>query len=159
MPTFPLSASLAALLVSCATSLSACNSPLFNHANASDLHPGIDTEAPTDLGACPLKLVASGYCAQIEWKALPNSHDPAAFTLRFWRDGESALSDPPHEVAAKLWMPAMGHGSSPVRLSRTGAGLYDVSEAYFVMPGDWDVHVQLKSGSDIVDEAVLGVRI
>ena len=38
-----------------------------------------------------------------------------------------------------LWMPAMGHGSSPVKLTLTGLNYYQVSQAYFIMPGNWEV--------------------
>ncbi|MBI3554828.1 MAG: FixH family protein, partial [Deltaproteobacteria bacterium] len=69
-------------------------------------------------------------------------------------------------VGVKLWMPAMGHGSSPVNVAHAvdqgGAnvpGVFKATNVYFVMPGDWDVHVQLKNGSKVVEETVEKVTI
>lgn len=38
-----------------------------------------------------------------------------------------------------LWMPEMGHGSTPPKVEFLGSEHYLVSEAYFLMPGQWEV--------------------
>lgn len=40
-----------------------------------------------------------------------------------------------------LWMPSMGHGSRPVTLAKVGVNKYQVTKAYFMMRGDWDVRL------------------
>lgn len=53
-------------------------------------------------------------------------------------------------VAVQLWMPSMGHGSSPVQIERiaNGKGTFDtavfrVSKMNFIMEGEWEVRVTL----------------
>ena len=54
------------------------------------------------------------------------------------------------KVEVVLWMPAMGHGSSPTRvekvLDQNGQaipGAYNVHKIYFVMGGTWEVRIIL----------------
>ena len=63
------------------------------------------------------------------------------------------------EVAVALWMPAMGHGSSPVTVGPQGGGVYSVSKAYFIMPGTWDVRVQIKKNHQLFEQAVVSVSL
>lgn len=45
------------------------------------------------------------------------------------------------DMKVVLWMPSMGHGSSPVTLTKVGVNKYQVTEAYFMMPGQWEVRL------------------
>lgn len=54
------------------------------------------------------------------------------------------------DVAVQLWMPSMGHGSSPVQLDRIAnakgnfdTAVYRVSKMNFIMEGEWEVRVTL----------------
>ncbi|MBC7370761.1 MAG: FixH family protein [Bdellovibrionaceae bacterium] len=47
-------------------------------------------------------------------------------------------------MAVALWMPEMGHGSSPVELKDAGKNHYIVSKAYFTMPGTWLVKLSFE---------------
>lgn len=65
------------------------------------------------------------------------THKPTAFT---------------EDVEVVLWMPSMGHGSSPTQVERVvdaaGAVVSStlrVRNVYFIMGGDWEVRVTLKS--------------
>ena len=69
-------------------------------------------------------------------------------------------------VAVKLWMPSMGHGSSPVKLDHAKdaghadvPGVFEVTHVYFVMPGDWEIHVQLKNGPKVIEDAIEALHI
>lgn len=42
---------------------------------------------------------------------------------------------------ADLWMPEMGHGSSPTRLSEAADGCTKIDEMDFFMAGKWEVRV------------------
>jgi hypothetical protein len=66
----------------------------------------------------------------------------------------------------KLWMPSMGHGSSPVKISQAlgtaGApldGVFNVTNVFFVMPGEWEIRVIVKDGNgNLLDQAALPYR-
>ena len=81
-------------------------------------------------------------CAHLGFKAEPNSTDATEFMLHFM---PAASLDPKEikNVAVSLWMDMGGHshGSSPVTLKMIDFIRYTVSEAYFVMPGEWQVKV------------------
>lgn len=48
------------------------------------------------------------------------------------------------DLTLKLWMPDMGHGSSPVTLTQFGVNKYKVTDAFFIMPGHWEVRIAFK---------------
>ncbi len=56
-----------------------------------------------------------------------------------------------------LWMPAMGHGSSPTTVTRIEVGTYRASNVFFIMPGQWELKFQVKEGSEIKDEAIIPI--
>ncbi len=155
-------------------SLVACGySPLFNHSTAvlavaGDGDPGA-ARSPADV-ACPLSFSQTRLCAQLNWVKQPSGDETGDFELRFWSlDGGTATGpfvDPALTVSVKLWMPSMGHGSSPVKVSRLldqhgqpRAGEFTATGVYFVMPGAWEIHVQLKEGSRVVEEVILPIDI
>lgn len=64
----------------------------------------------------------------------------------------NVASDLPGEFKIFLWMPTMGHGSSPIAIKKLGTGLYDLSRVYFTMDGLWQLRIQLKSGTTVLEE-------
>ena len=48
----------------------------------------------------------------------------------------------------------MGHGSSPISVKKIGTGLYEFSQIYFIMDGFWQLKIQLKNGSTLLDEQI-----
>lgn len=44
---------------------------------------------------------------------------------------------------ARLWMPDMGHGSSPTRLVTAGNACTRIERVNFIMDGLWEIHVRL----------------
>jgi len=119
---------------------------------------------------CPLSFKTSGYCASLIWQSTPSDQGPMSFTLQFWNvaggSSQGPYADPPGAVIVKLWMPSMGHGSSPITLSHSQnsngnavPGVFLGTDAYFIMPGDWDVHVQLLNGTQVSEEAVVSLKI
>ena len=153
-----------ALLCAALTGSSACGqSPLFNHDSAGGGGGTTPHQRQEDPSACPLSFPRSGLCAALTWTRPPAEEQTGSFELAFWRAGKPESGgpyvDPASTVAVKLWMPAMGHGSSPVKIAHGDAGKFQVTDVYFVMPGDWEIHVLLKNGSNVVDEAVLPVHI
>ena len=142
-------------------------SPLLHHADAASK---ARASAPRELSQCTLTFSQVGLCASLDWVKMPAEDEKGEFTLRFWNQNQGTENgpyvDPAQTVFVKLFMPAMGHGSSPVRTSQlkdnSGSsipGIFDVSEVYFVMPGAWQIIVQLRNGQQTVDQAILNVEI
>jgi hypothetical protein len=140
---------LALVLASCG------KSPLFNHTDAR--LNGLESE-----GGCQLAFEKSG-CAAAHFSKPPQTGEEATFELDFWKPDSASdkgpFQDPPGEVRVKLWMVTMGHGSSPVTLNRLSDGRYQVSRAYFTMPGHWQVKVELLKSGQVFDRAQLDVSI
>lgn len=135
--------------------LTAClNVPLLNYAKAAP-----QRAAPK---GCALEFTKTGHCASIEWTREPSGEETGSFVLRFW-DAATGTEHGPYVapapgVAAKLWMPSMGHGSSPIMVTPAsgagpGAGVYEATGVFFVMPGKWELWVELRSGRDVLDRA------
>jgi hypothetical protein len=102
---------------------------------------------------CGLELTKENLCATIVWEAEPTETTKGSFLLRFSSRSGTPMT-PVQTVAVKLWMPTMGHGSSPVQIAPVDPNTYRISDVYFVMAGRWEIHVQLKNGSTLVDEAI-----
>jgi hypothetical protein len=117
--------------------------------------------------ATVLDFPQAGLEAVLSPDAAPTSAAENKFTLKFFDSSSGATADAgPYvdtllAVNVLLWMPVMGHGSSPVTLSRTAAGVYEVTRAYFIMPGDWQIRVQLKNATtnSVIEEADISVKI
>ncbi|MES2526690.1 MAG: FixH family protein [Bdellovibrionota bacterium] len=52
-------------------------------------------------------------------------------------------------VSVDLWMQmgSHGHGSSPLKVTQVSPGIYDVTKAFFVMKGKWQIRVTYKLDS------------
>ena len=169
---------LAATLLTLAFSSFACgNSPLLNHETASapnaanpardQTPPGASTPSnpgtPLAPGACPLEFPKSGLCASLSWDTALSSDAENRATLRFWDKASGTAAGPYRdvdgEVAFVLWMPAMGHGSSPVTITPQGAGVYSATRVYFIMPGAWDVRVEIKKNHQLFEQTSLSVNL
>jgi len=157
--------SFALSLLGCA--LLACNSPILNHSNADD---GFRAPQTNGDASCPLEFPKHGLCASWTWEKMPTDQDLGGAQLRFWKKAlgteNGPFVDPNDEVFVKLWMPDMGHGSSPVKTEKTldsGGGVipgvYEATKIFFVMPGHWEIWVQLKNGADLREQAKLDVAI
>jgi hypothetical protein len=145
-------------------------SPLLHHENASDTASSGLSQNPTPADTCPLVFPKSGLCASLDWTPPLAARKKLSFTLKFWKKSDATAngpySDPSKTPYVLLWMPSMGHGSSEVTLSRKTdrqhlplTGIYESNDASFIMGGAWDVHVQLKDGDTVVEEAIAKVKI
>jgi hypothetical protein len=65
--------------------------------------------------------------------------------------------DPEGSPSVVLWMPSMGHGSSPVTVTRLDIGTYLANEVFFIMPGEWQIKFQLKRADEVIDEAIVDI--
>jgi hypothetical protein len=141
-------------------------SPLLQHSQA-DSRPKLQT--PAIPPSCAFRFSRAALCAELSWTREPSEDETGEFELRFW-DFRTATEHGPYvaptaTVAAKLWMPSMGHGSAPIRVraatDAAGAsipGVYRATGVSFSMPGEWELWIQLKNGSQIVEQAKLDLR-
>lgn len=168
-----------ALLVLATFSMS-CQSPILNHANAQPSpSPSASTsptaEKTTDeqeplVKECHLSFPQSGLCASLTWDKNATEEEAGEITLRFWNAKEGTVNgpyvSPTNLVAVKLWMPSMGHGSSPVRVNpvkdASGAeipGIFKATDVFFMMGGDWEIWIQLKQDKKVIEQAKIDIRI
>jgi len=86
-------------------------------------------------------------------------HHSNLFIFKVFRpnsyDQSPVLTSLPEIPNVVLWMPAMGHGSSPIEVAQLDTGTYRANHVYFVMPGIWEIHFQVRSQETVKDEAVL----
>lgn len=108
-------------------------------------------------GRCDLQFAQSHLCASLTWTQGPVSPNESEFILKFWNEQNSSENgpyiDPVETLSVILWMPSMGHGSSPVTIEKIEMGVYRVRRVYFIMPGEWEVRAFLKTNNSLVDQA------
>ena len=108
---------------------------------------------------CQNQFQNSGYCLDWSWENKPTSSEMGSFVFKVYH--LNAFDQTPIEVdlasapQVVLWMPAMGHGSSPTKVDRLDTGTYRVSNVFFVMPGEWEMKFQVKDGASVLDEAII----
>lgn len=109
---------------------------------------------------CALFFQEEQLCLTTKWVKFPTESEVGLFTMHFHeKDRPDILITPkltPHVV---LWMPSMGHGSSPVSVEFASEGIFHAKEVYFIMPGPWDIRYQLKEGNRVVEEVIQKITI
>ncbi|WP_413293575.1 FixH family protein [Bdellovibrio sp. HCB185ZH] len=105
---------------------------------------------------CALRMTQSQLCSSIQWTVGPQSPAESEFILKFWNESTANENgpyiDPAGTLSVILWMPSMGHGSSPVKIDKIEPGVYRVRRVFFIMPGDWEIRIFLKDGATTVDQ-------
>lgn len=81
-------------------------------------------------------------CAHVGHMTSFSSSDEVQFKAHVMTPQNQAISG----FSLDLWMPGMGHGSSPVQLKQLGPNLFQVTKAYFVMPGQWVIRMRFEFG-------------
>ncbi len=118
-----------------------------------------DRYAPSQ-NACPLYFSEERLCLSIKWSVYPTEETLGAFTMTFFAEENPQKPITPHLTPfVKLWMPSMGHGSSPVVITQTAEGMYLVSEVYFTMLGAWEIRFQLKNNTDVIEEQIQKINL
>ena len=144
------------LLSACLFLTSCGESPLFNHTN--EKRGGLgrilqDQNAVYTLGISSFSL---------DWIDGPEK-GTSKFIMNIWQEGVGTFNGPyqdlPGDLAISIFMPAMGHGSSPVKITKLAVGEYEVSEINFFMGGTWEVKFQNKESGHVHDESVLSYSL
>jgi hypothetical protein len=110
---------------------------------------------------CALSFLAASFCLATTWDKQPAVNSQSSFIIRITKVADAqTLTDLPGTLTVVLWMPAMGHGSSPATIEKMDTGIYHVTNAYFIMPGEWEVRFQLLNDqSQVIDKAVQKIAI
>lgn len=90
---------------------------------------------------------------QINWLTKINTMEEGRAVLVFTKSG-AIFDDQNYSLGAYLWMKSMGHGSSPITLTKLTNGIYQISEMYFLMAGEWELHLNLKRDNSVVEDVV-----
>ena len=108
-----------------------------------------------EIKSCPHKLSSSGKCVSLDWEVLPTEEDFGQFLIKIWQPNLADESEFVEDVSVFLWMPSMNHGSSPVTIKQVDIGTYRVNDVFFTMPGEWEIHIQLKNNNEVKDQVAI----
>ena len=112
---------------------------------------------------CSAKLGISGYCVDWYWEVKPTAKTQGSLIFKTFRlnvfDQSAVAIDTITVPELILWMPGMGHGSTPTRVERLDVGTYRASQVFFVMPGQWELQFQVKSENKIIDQLNVAISI
>ncbi len=98
-----------------------------------------------------------GLSLNVQWLS-PLSSEQEAHALLIVKKGD-VVADLPENFSIFLWMPSMGHGSSPITVKKLSAGIYELTTIYFIMDGAWELKVQTKNGNTVNDETTFEYNI
>mgnify|MGYP000547503608 CR=1 FL=1 len=70
-------------------------------------------------------------------------------------DQQSSRPNISHTIKAYLWMPEMGHGSTPIKINKIADGIYELSNIEFIMGGLWDLHFEFVDDNNTVVQEVV----
>lgn len=114
------------------------------------------TNAQESKADCQVSFTNSRLCLTWFWEKKPTSTEMGSLVFKTYRLNsldqtaiEVDLTTTPQVV---LWMPSMGHGSTPTQAVRVDEGTYRASNVFFIMPGDWEIRFLVKNGSEVIDE-------
>jgi hypothetical protein len=109
----------------------------------------------TYAASCELRFTTNGLCVDLVWDKMQTDSEYGIITLKFYaKENPTVFVDPTNTPFVQLFMPSMGHGSSPTHVQKTSVGIYQVTNVFFSMPGNWDLRVQLKEGSKVIEQVI-----
>lgn len=113
------------------------------------LSSGSSGNSQKDSNYCPFAFSELGVCLDYKWQSSPNKNEYNSFLFKVYRLNRADQSPIPVDdldhFQVVLWMPSMGHGSSPVAIEKLDTGTYRVSQVYFIMGGDWEIQIRAQS--------------
>lgn len=132
----------------------ACAQPKYE--NITNNQDQIGEKVTTD---CSIRFNQSGHCLNWQWDEMPTQSQPGSLTFKVVRPNEMDQTPIPVDISSEvdviLWMPSMGHGSSPTTIQKIDIGSYLATNVFFVMPGEWEIKFQIKENKKVIDEAVV----
>lgn len=83
----------------------------------------------------------------LTWNSPPSLDELGSFEVELTAPLKNSQT-----LNAYIWMPDMGHGSSPIEKTQVNNNHYSFSEVAFIMPGLWVLHIEILEDNQIVDE-------
>lgn len=83
----------------------------------------------------------------LKWNVPPTLSELSSLDLTLSKPLDENIS-----IHAYLWMPDMGHGSSPIEIQKIDPTTYSLTELAFIMPGFWVLHIELKQNNRTVHQ-------
>lgn len=109
------------------------------------------------LGTMFSAQVLAGVCSQTTQVCVDYETDAPFITKQ---EGRFLLKLDAELVKIDLWMQmgSHGHGSSPLKVTPVAPGEYDITKAFFVMKGEWQIRVTYSKGS-VQEKLIIPVMI
>lgn len=83
----------------------------------------------------------------LKWSVAPSLEELGIFELTL----SSALKAT-QSFNVYIWMPDMGHGSSPIVTTKLSDLNYEFSELAFIMPGLWVLHIEVIENNKVLSK-------
>ena len=116
--------------------------------------------SPKKTERCDILFKAVGACAQINFIVPPNRKKSSDFNLKIFNINsqnakENLISNVAKELKVITWlwmeMPGQeGHGSDTIKLTEQANYNYLGQNVWFLMEGDWQLHVQLRKNGKVI---------
>jgi hypothetical protein len=98
--------------------------------------------------------------AHFNWTVGPQAESESMMLVSFKTGTDHKPLDIKSKLSVILFMPDMGHGSSPTKVEKVpGTFDYKVSKMYFTMPGKWEVRVTLKNEDGTKETQTFSINI
>lgn len=129
--------------------LANCARPKYVEETTSNQTPAGKVEVAAE---CSAVFSESKYCLSWYWENKPTSKQAGSLIFKVYRLNQFDKTAVPVDFKSTpdviLWMPSMGHGSTPTQTARLDVGTYRVSNVFFIMPGDWEIRFLVKDEND-----------
>lgn len=136
-----------------------CARPKYVEETTANQAPAGKTEANAE---CSITFSESKLCLSWYWENKPTAKQAGSLIFKIYRLNEFDKTSIPVDFKQSpdvvLWMPNMGHGSTPTQTTPLDVGTYRASNVFFIMPGDWDIRFLVKDENDIT-KTVDGVNV
>ena len=142
-----------ALLFALLPALFACAKPRYESKEA------VEALVASSTKGCALHWEQVKVCLDVIWSQPPKTNASNEFILTLFQESsqgfKQAYAPEGTNIDVFLWMHSMNHGSRPVEIVPISPGVFQIRQIFFIMPGDWDIHVRLRSDKTVLDEARL----
>lgn len=137
-----------------------CAQPKYAEESAANTNQIKQDEKKTE---CSIAFAESKYCLVWYWEALPTAQHAGSlifkvFRLNVW-DQTPIEVDTAQIPEVVLWMPSMGHGSTPTQTQRLDVGTYQTRNVFFIMPGSWEIRFIVKENEKPNSKQMDGVVV
>ena len=114
---------------------------------------------------CDFYFESEDLCANFEWTKGPVLNEYSSFEVSFFNEGDSSQTvSPISNINIFTWMVmdnGHSHGGPTIHVEEVQPGVFIVDDAKFFMhgmKGHWLVKMQLKTGTDLIEEHSLKVE-